>query len=153
MRLLADRAIPGGPRPLDETALRILDGVGDAVVMIDESQNLVAFNRSACKMFGYSAAELLGQPLDVLLPANAAAHRRHHVVAFGAERITARPMSDGRTLEGRRRSGAVFPIEITIGKTWIGGQCVFSAVIRDMTGRQRDSATHAEGPGGQSDGS
>jgi PAS domain S-box/diguanylate cyclase (GGDEF) domain len=143
MRLLAERT-SGASRPSQEAALRVLDGLAVAVVMIDESQNLVAFNRSASEMFGYEAAEVLGQPLDMLLPPDTAADHRHHVVAFGSETAATLPRSDGRTLTGRRRSGEVFPIEIAIAKTWVGGQRVFSAVIHDITGLRRDGATQAE---------
>jgi len=118
-----------------------VDSIGDAVVMIDASQRVLAFNSSACEMFGYEKAEVIGQPLDMLLPADAVDRHRDHVAAFAAADVAYGPMSRLRTLVGRRRNGVEFPIEITIGKTWVDGELLLSAVIRDVSDARRNEST------------
>jgi PAS domain S-box-containing protein len=84
---------------------QVVDEVADAVVMIDESQQIVVFNRAAREMFGFGAADVMGEPLEMLLPAGAGDRHKHHVDDFAASEVTQRPMSKRRTLMGRRRDG------------------------------------------------
>ena len=87
-----------------ESALRRaearLDGIvgiaADAVISIDHEQRIVFFNQGAERIFGWSAGEVLGVSLDVLLPPEARGIHRHHVAAFGSGRERARQMGHRR---------------------------------------------------------
>ncbi|BDG60867.1 hypothetical protein caldi_19570 [Caldinitratiruptor microaerophilus] len=70
----------------------IVDLAHDAIICVDEAQRIIVFNKRAERIFGYSAAEVMGQPLDVLLPERARDAHRRHVQRFAAEPAVARPV-------------------------------------------------------------
>ena len=109
----------------------------DAIITIDEEQRIVHFNHGAEEIFGYTAAELLGQPLDPLLPDHARAGHREHVARFGRSPEVARRMGVRREVSGRRRDGAEFPAEASISKLESEGRLLFTVVLRDVTERKR----------------
>lgn len=140
------------PRPLAEPrpdAAEILDGIvalsSDAVISLDEAQRITLFNRAAEEIFGYPAAEVLGQPLDVLIPARfAERHRAEHVPAFAVSHESARRMGERREVFGRRRDGEEFPAEVAISRVAAAGGVRFTAILRDVTERRaREAALRA----------
>lgn len=116
---------------------RLLDVSNDAIVSAGPDQRLVLFNRGAERMFGYTADEVLGQPLEVLLPARFAAAHRRQVAGFAAGPAAARLMGERQAVYGRRKDGTEFPAEITISRADDDGQTYVSAVVRDVTERRR----------------
>ena len=128
-----------------ESALRRaearLDGIvgiaADAVISIDHEQRIVFFNQGAERIFGWSAGEVLGLSLDVLLPPEAREIHRHHVAAFGSGRERARQMGHRREVAGLRRSGEVFPAEASISKHTVDGETLYHVMLRDVTDRHR----------------
>lgn len=109
----------------------------DAIVSIDEHQRIVGFNKGAELTFGYLAEEVLGKPLDMLMPARFTALHHDHVDRFADERGAGRLMADERYVYGLRRDGSEFPAEASITKLEIGGRPVLTAILRDATERQR----------------
>ncbi|MGH9255720.1 MAG: PAS domain S-box protein, partial [Vicinamibacterales bacterium] len=76
----------------------------DAIISIDKNQRITLFNTGAEKIFGYSSAEVIGAPLDVLLPERLHALHRRHVASFAMGPVTARQMAEGvATIVGRRK--------------------------------------------------
>jgi PAS domain S-box-containing protein len=130
-RRRADTAL----REHEERFTRIISIAADAIISIDESQRITLFNHGAETIFGYAAAEMLGQPLGMLLPVGAADAHRRHVVAFGSSGDVARRMGERGQIFGRRKSGEVFPAEASISSTEVGGQRIYTAVLRDVTAR------------------
>ncbi len=117
----------------------ILDTAGDAVISVDEDQRILTYNRAAEQTFGYAPADVLGNPLDMLLPPDTVAAHREHIRAFGRETNSTRVMGSGREVAGRRADGSVFPAEASISKVVDGDRTVFTAILRDVTERR-----HAE---------
>jgi diguanylate cyclase (GGDEF)-like protein/PAS domain S-box-containing protein len=116
----------------------VISIAADAIVMVDEAQRITLFNKGAERIFGYEASEVMGQPLDLLLPHRFADIHRQHVKAFGAGSESAKLMG-GRLCEiiGRRKDGSEFPAEASISKWTRNGQTIYTAIVRDMTERKR----------------
>ena len=132
---------------LQETLHRfqgILDTTHDAIISVDEAQQLVNFNQGACHIFGYAPEEILGQPLDMLLPEAARIAHRQHVSTFAGTANTARKMGARAEITGRRKTGEVFPAEASISKVLVGGQWIFTAILRDITERKQAEAALQE---------
>jgi PAS domain S-box-containing protein len=112
----------------------IMDASRDAIVSADESGRIVFFSGGAAEMFGWAAGEVLGRPLEVLMPERYRAAHRAGLARFSA---TGDARVVGRTaeLEGVRRDGEEFPMELSLGTTTEGGRRAFTAVIRDTSDR------------------
>lgn len=109
----------------------------DAIVSTDAEQRIVLFNRGAEKIFGYRAEEVLGRPLDILLPERLVdVHRQRHMPGFAQSDQTSRQMGEREEVRGRRKSGEEFPAEVAISRTQVGGEQRFTAILRDVSARR-----------------
>jgi PAS domain S-box-containing protein len=119
----------------------ILDIADDAIISVDETQHITLFNQGAEKIFGYSAAEILGQSLDVLLPSRLGEMHREYMREFSHSQDVARGMGKRREIFGRRKDGKEFPGEASISKLELEGETIFTVILRDISDRiaaQRD---------------
>ena len=117
---------------------KILEAAADAIVTINEEQEIVHFNRGAEHIFGYEKAEVLGRNLRSLLPAQFRAHHAEYVAAFGHSAETARLMGHRREVFGLRKDGTEFPAEASILKLDApDGRRLYTALVRDVTDRKR----------------
>jgi len=107
----------------------------DAVIAIDEQQRIVVFNAAAEKMFGCPTAKAIGMSIDGFIPGRFRAEHRAHIRNFADTGVTFRAMGTMGTLWGLRTNGEEFPIEASISKTKTGSRELFTAIIRDVTGR------------------
>jgi PAS domain S-box-containing protein len=132
-------------RKLTEDAVRaararfegILEIAQDAIISIDFDQRIVLFNQGAEKVFGYTQAEVIGRPLDLLLPQRFEEVHRKHIEEFAWSPDVARTMGQRREVSGRRKDGGEFPAEASISKLELGGEMVFTVILRDITDRKR----------------
>jgi PAS domain S-box-containing protein len=115
----------------------IVDSAMDAIISVDGSQRITLFNRAAERIFGYEAREVLGQPLDMLIPARFHAAHRAHVDAFGHTGISSRPMMAQRIVTALRKGGEEFPIDASISQNEIGRLRFFTVILRDVSLRER----------------
>jgi PAS domain S-box-containing protein len=119
---------------------RTVDSLMDAIVAVDEWQNIILFNPAAERMFGVAAAEVFGTPLAHLVPPRARDAHQGQVHAFAGCDGEFRAMSPNIEITGLRADGAEFPMESTISRTLVDGRPQLTAVLRDMTGRRRAEA-------------
>ena len=124
-----------------------VDSCHDAIISIDADHRILRFNQGAAHIFGYATEELMGQPIDILLPAHAKHTHRRQVTNFLHMTDTSRLMGTRREITGVRKTGEVFPAEASISKVLVGGQWIFTAILRDITERrqseQRFAVEHA----------
>ncbi len=117
----------------------IIKSAMDAVISVDDGQRIFLFNAAAEKMFGYSAAEVMGRPISILIPERFRASHQHHIHRFGVTGETDRAMGAMGAISGLRSNGEEFPIEASISQMEIGDKKLFTVILRDITGR-----VHAE---------
>lgn len=115
----------------------IVTVAADAIISVDEAQRIVLFNRGAEQIFGYRAEEVLGRSLDALIPPRWREAHRRHVAGFAASPAEARLMGERQEIRGLRKSGEEFPAEASISKVEVGGEHIFTVVLRDITERKR----------------
>lgn len=133
-------------RRLDDSASRILaereahlrsiyDTAPDGLIVIDDRGAIQSYNAAAERMFGWSASEVLGRKVNMLMPApDREAHDGYigHYLATGERRI----IGIGRIVVGERKDGSTFPMELAIGEVRSEGGRVFTGFVRDLTERQ-----------------
>ena len=116
----------------------LLDALDDGIVLTDDDGVLALVNRRLAHMFGYQHGELVGQPVESLIPADLhVAHRSHRAAYMRAPQ--ARPMGAGARLVGLRKDGATVPVEVSLSPVPTATGHLTLAVVRDATQtRQRD---------------
>jgi PAS domain S-box-containing protein len=127
-------------RALRDSEARFAGMIGiasDAIISIDENHAITIFNRGAEAIFGYTAAEVLGRPLDVLLPERARGVHAQHLRHFAASPVAARRMGERQEIAGVRRDGSEFPAEASISRLDLHGSITFTVVLRDITEQKR----------------
>ncbi len=105
----------------------------DAVICLDSEHRITMFNEGAEQIFGWTAAELIGEPLERLLPERARTEHAAHIKGFRLAPENARRMGQRREISGVRKNGEEFPAEAAIAKVHLGDDVVYSVVLRDMT--------------------
>jgi PAS domain S-box-containing protein len=127
-----ESAMPGG-----EALLRaILDSASQAILTVDRRGTIVSVNTKSGEVFGYPTEEMVGQPVEMLLPDGArAGHNQHRSNYFSSPRV--RPMGLGMDLSARRKDGTEFPVEISLSYIESDHEPLAIAFVSDITGRKR----------------
>ena len=115
----------------------IVDSAMDAIITVDEHQNVVLFNRAAEVLFGCPRSAALGSGLDRFIPERFRAAHRGHIEHFGRTGVTSRKMGDVGMLWARRADGEEFPIEASISQAMEGDRRLFTVILRDITRRKQ----------------
>ncbi len=106
----------------------------DAVIAIDAAGVVTLFNRAAEAMFGYAAAEVVGRDVTMLMPAPYSAQHAEYLRRY--QRTGERhAIGRIRTVQGRRRSGETFPLELSVSESRIGEEILYTAILRDIAER------------------
>lgn len=114
----------------------LLESAPDALVVIDETARIIFANGQAYRIFGYDPGELIGEPIEVLIPERFRAEHPAKVRQFFASGKS-RPMAAGIQLFGRRKDGSEFPAEVSLSPFPTETGLLVSSAIRDVTDRQR----------------
>lgn len=120
----------------DGMFVALLEAAPDAMVCIAADGRIVLVNAQAERLFGYQRAELIGQPVEILVPDAARAVHPGHRAAYAAD-PRHRPMGAGLPLAGRRRDASTFPAEISLSAIDTGEGILVTAAIRDVTAQLR----------------
>ena len=116
----------------------ILDNADEAIISIDEQQNIQLFNQGAEKIFGYQATEIIGQPLDVLLPTVFRQAHRQHINNFGKAAEQSRRMAERNSnVFGRRKDGHEFSAEASVAKLQTKSGMLYTVMLKDISERQQ----------------
>jgi PAS domain S-box-containing protein len=122
--------------PEEKRFRELLEAAPDAIMQVDADGQIILLNRVTEKMFGYTREELLGKPVEVLIPQNLhAAHTGHR--ARYREHPTTRSMGTGLALEAIRKDGSRFPVEISLSPSRSEEEGFrVTAIIRDISERK-----------------
>jgi len=109
----------------------VLETAADGIITIDESGTIESANDSACRIFGYSATEIIGQNVRMLMPT---IFRKRHERALSHYLETGERTMIGssREVAGLRKDGSVFPMDLAVGDAKLGERRLFSGIVRDL---------------------
>ncbi len=126
---------------LDAAAMfhAVLDTVGEGIITIDSASTIVLVNKEVQLTWGYTETELIGKRIELLMPEK---YRERHVEGLKRYIDTGVPRIMGTRveLEGLRKDGSVFPLEIRMAETTVGDRVLFTAAVRDVTDRKAGEA-------------
>jgi len=123
----------------DDMARAMVDAAPDALVMVGEDGIIELVNHQSEVLFGYDRGELLGRPVEVLLPEKAAAVHRAHRTRYRVS-PEVRAMGSGMDLWARRADGTALPVEISLSPLIVGGRLRVIAAVRDVSARKASEA-------------
>src|SRR5262245_43927491 len=141
LRRTRQRAVASAQHALAREAhvKSILDTVPDAMVVIDERGIMQSFSSAAERLFGYTAAEAVGENVSLLMPAPYRESHDAYIERYlhtGERRI----IGIGRVVVGERKDGTTFPMELAVGEMRSSNRRFFTGFIRDLTERQNTEA-------------
>ena len=115
----------------------IITSAMDAIITVDEKQQIVVFNKAAEEIFRCTAAEVIGKTIDRFLPASVRAIHQQHIRGFGQTGVSTRSMDSPGTLVALRSNGEEFPIEATISQVKTSSEKFYTVMLRDISVRKR----------------
>ncbi|NIA52975.1 response regulator [Massilia sp. TW-1] len=119
-----------------EQLSNIIDIAENAVICTDEAQRIILFNKGAERVFGWTAYEVIGQDLAMLMPERFRPGHAERVAGFQHGARTARRMGERGTIHAVRKDGSEFPAEATISKSAAGGRVILTAILQDISERK-----------------
>ncbi len=120
----------------NERLRSVVDYVVDGIVTIDERGTITSWNRSAERIFGYAAAEMIGENISRLMPEPHKSEHDDHLFEY-AETGVAKVVGLNREMMAQRKDGKIFPIDLAVSEYVLQGKRLFTGIIRDITERKR----------------
>lgn len=120
---------------LESRYRKLLHAAPDAILEVNQEGRITLLNEAAERMFGYGLDELLGLNVESLVPSSMRSGHAKHRASYVAHPNT-RPMGTGLELQGQRKDGSLFPVEISLSPNWIEGSLHVIASVRDITERK-----------------
>jgi PAS domain S-box-containing protein len=122
--------------PAEERMRSVVNHVVDGIITIDERGTVTTFNPAAERIFGYSAGDVIGQNVKLLMPEPF--HGEHDGYINNYLRTgQAKIIGIGREVVGRRKDGSTFPMELAISEFRLGQRPYFTGIVRDITERKQ----------------
>lgn len=121
----------------------ILDNVIDGIITIDSRGTIQSINLAGENIFRYKAAEIVGKNVKLLMPEPYHSEHDGYLQNYHATAIP-RVIGSGREVEGRRKDGSVFPMDLAVSKSVHQGQPLFIGLVRDITERKRVDSMKTE---------
>lgn len=112
----------------------LAEAISEGIVVVDETQKIIAINSSSEELFGYKNDELQGQPLNTLIPTNYHKQHGNHFQSF-YKKSEKRTMGHGRNLFALHKSGKEFPVEVGLNPFFIEGKKYVMALVIDISER------------------
>ena len=120
----------------------VLDSLPDAMIIIDASGKVLFANHQVTELFGHAIEEIVGQPIETLLPERFRQRHVGHRIGY-TKTVRERPMGIGLDLYAMRKDGSEFPVEISLSPIAQDGAVLVAAAIRDVTSRKKiEQALH-----------
>jgi PAS domain S-box-containing protein len=114
----------------------VVDTAVDGVILIDARGIVLKFNPACEKLFGYTASEVVGQNVKMLMPPPFRDEHDTYLASYHRTRV-ARIIGIGREVVGQRKDGTTFPMDLSVGEAREEGQSIFVGIIHDLTERKR----------------
>lgn len=118
----------------------IVEGASDGIVTVDDSQTIVLANPAAARIFGYSVPELLGRPLQMLIPERFDGQHGQPPNGVGTDGATARPVGSAVEVKALRADGSEFAVEASVSHATVDGRGLFTVMVRDVTEQRKAQA-------------
>jgi PAS domain S-box-containing protein len=118
----------------------VLSVAPDAIVAVGDDGKIRVFNSGAEKLFGHRAADIMGRPLDDLIPARFRSVHTKHMERFRASPEQSRLMTERSEILGVRADGSEFPAEASVSKLEIDGETILTVMLHDVTARKQAEA-------------
>lgn len=128
-------APPAGPTVSEARLMSVLNTAVDGIIVVDEQARILVYNKACETLFGYSAAEILGQNVRSIMPRDyAEAHDRymHNYMSTGHRKI----IGIGREVRARHKDGTEFPVELSVGEASTPDGRQFIGILRDLRSRK-----------------
>lgn len=123
----------GLPETLEDILNSILNISSEGIIVADQDMRILLFSKGAEVIFGYSAPEVLGRHIELLIPQDRRAAHQQRVQSFAAGAILSRRMSNRQDVTGLTRDGRLAPIEVGLSKLTTRTGMIYTAIIRDIS--------------------
>jgi PAS domain S-box-containing protein len=121
-----------------ENRLRaILDTAVEGIITVNDRGVIESVNAATEKIFGYTAAEIIGRNIGLLMPAPFREGHDEHLANFQSTRAPEILALGGREVSGRRKDGSVFPIDLAVSELMLANRQIFTGFVRDVTERKQ----------------
>lgn len=123
----------GLPETLEDILNSILNISSEGIIVADQDMRILLFSKGAEVIFGYSAPEVLGRHIELLIPQDRRAAHQQRVQSFAAGAILSRRMSNRQDVTGLTKEGRLAPIEVGLSKLTTRTGMIYTAIIRDIS--------------------